>query len=64
MNVRHSGYTLPYREGRDNPCPGCGRDQWWVGLATAECAFCATALELDRPTRPTKPKIIRRGKTQ
>lgn len=29
-------------------CPGCGRANWHVGRATAECAFCATALPLEK----------------
>lgn len=33
-----------YRIGQ--ACPGCGRSHWHVGRATAECAFCATAMPL------------------
>jgi hypothetical protein len=40
--------TITYCSGEVNHCPGCGRSQWLVGRTTAECAFCATALPLDR----------------
>jgi len=40
------GYHVQYHPGQPNHCPGCGRDQWLVGRATAECAFCATALPI------------------
>jgi hypothetical protein len=38
------GYVIRYKAGCE--CPGCGRSNWHVGRATAECAFCATALPL------------------
>lgn len=41
-----SGYRPVYRSGETNHCPGCGRSQWVIGRATAECAWCATALPL------------------
>lgn len=41
---RPRGYAILYRPGQVNHCPGCGRSHWWVGRASAECAFCATAL--------------------
>ena len=40
------GYHVAYRDGEVNYCPGCGRSHWYIGRATAECAFCATALPL------------------
>ncbi|MBD3772100.1 MAG: hypothetical protein IE921_00790 [Rhodobacteraceae bacterium] len=40
------GYGVAYRPGETNRCPGCGRQHWHVGRATAECAFCATALPI------------------
>ncbi len=40
------GYAAVYRQGSANQCPGCGRSQWLVGRASAECCFCATALPL------------------
>lgn len=45
------GFRPLYREGEVNRCPGCGRSQWLVGRASAECAFCATALELPNSDR-------------
>lgn len=41
------GYHILYRANEQNHCPGCGRSHWIVGRATAECAFCGTALPLD-----------------
>ena len=38
--------TARYHIGETNHCPGCGRSQWIIGRATAECAFCSTALPL------------------
>ena len=42
----HSGYRIAYRQDQANHCPGCGQSQWMIGRATAECAFCGTALPL------------------
>lgn len=42
--VEGRGYRPQYHHGEVNHCPGCGRSQWWVGRASAECAFCATVL--------------------
>lgn len=42
------GYFILYREGITNHCPGCGKTHWYIGNRTAECAFCATALDLQR----------------
>ena len=33
-----------YREGAR--CPGCSHSHWLVGIVTAQCAFCDTALPL------------------
>jgi hypothetical protein len=40
------GYGPTYTSG--SRCPGCGRGHRIVGRASAECAFCATALPLAR----------------
>lgn len=40
-----------YRRDATNYCPGCGRTQWLVGRRSAECVFCATALDLDNGYR-------------
>src|SRR4051794_41861836 len=40
------GHHVVYRAQETNRCPGCGRAQWHVGRATAECAFCETAIPL------------------
>jgi hypothetical protein len=29
-------------------CPGCGKSHWIIGNHTAQCAFCDTALDLQR----------------
>lgn len=42
--VHFSGYRPVYTSGCN--CPGCGRSQWDVRRATAECVFCHTALPL------------------
>lgn len=44
-----------YRREQCNPCPECGNSQWHVGRASAECAFCATALPL-APLRGGPPR--------
>ena len=46
------GYSILYRKGQPNPCPGCGRSQWYVGRQSAECAFCGVAL----PFAPIRPQ--------
>lgn len=38
-----SGLIL-YRQGERNRCPGCHREHWHVGRASAECAFCGYTL--------------------
>ncbi len=44
------GYSVAYRAGQTNFCPGCGRTHWYVGRVSAECGFCATALPLVEAT--------------
>jgi hypothetical protein len=44
------GYSVAYRAGQINFCPGCGRTHWYVGRVSAECGFCATALPLVEAT--------------
>jgi hypothetical protein len=57
------GYCAVYRENEVNHCPGCGRTHWHIGRATAECAFCATALPLALAmSEPGGTPIIRRRK--
>lgn len=46
FNPAAFGYHATYRDGERNHCPGCGREHWFVGRTTAECAFCGTALPL------------------
>lgn len=41
-----------YRAGAVNHCPGCSHTHWHVGRATAQCAFCATALPLAETETP------------
>lgn len=38
------GYVPLYRAGMD--CPGCGGRHWWIGVRSAECAVCGTAIAL------------------
>ena len=55
--------SLPLYHGDTvNHCPGCGRTHWNIGRATAECAFCDTALPLAASmSRPNKPMFWFRG---
>jgi hypothetical protein len=46
LSWQHHGYSIPYRVGESNHCPGCSRQNWIVGRLMAECAFCGTALAL------------------
>jgi hypothetical protein len=46
FNPAAQGYRILFHEGQANPCPGCGRSQWYVGRSSAECAFCGVALPL------------------
>jgi hypothetical protein len=41
-------YVILYRHGVTNYCPGCGKSHWYIGNCTAQCAFCDTALDLQR----------------
>ncbi len=40
-----------YRPEVQNWCPGCGKSNWFVGRFSAECAFCATAIEIKQAPR-------------
>ncbi len=53
------GYHIAYRDGETNHCPGCGRTHWYIGRVMAECAFCATALPLERATMVGGSQIVR-----
>lgn len=46
--LENNGYVLLYRHGMTNHCPGCGKSHWIIGNRSAECAFCATALDFQR----------------
>ena len=48
-----------YRAGSENRCPACARSHWLVGRATAECAFCGTALPLAFGAPPTFRFLLR-----
>ena len=50
INPAARGYGAIYHEGQVNHCPGCGMTHWYIGLSTAECAFCFTALPLTNPS--------------
>lgn len=56
------GNHVIYHHGEFNSCPGCGRSNWYVGRLTAECAFCATALQLREASITEQPVIFRRGR--
>ncbi len=47
LHVRR-GYHVAYRLDSVNDCPGCRRSQWYVGRTMAECAYCETALPIER----------------
>ena len=47
-NVHQRGYFMLYRHGVTNYCLGCGKTHGYVGNRTAQCAFCDTALDLQR----------------
>lgn len=42
------GYHVVYR-GPETHCPGCGRRHWFIGRRSAECCFCGTAIDLEKP---------------
>jgi len=46
LDPRSRGHHVVYRMNETNRCPGCGRAQWYVGRAMAECGFCETAVPL------------------
>lgn len=49
LAIVRDGFVVLYHQGENNHCPGCGKQQWDVRRATAECAFCGTALPLAHP---------------
>jgi hypothetical protein len=56
------GFLPLYHGDTVNHCPGCGRTHWHIGRATAECAFCDTALPLAASmSRPNEPMFWFRG---
>jgi hypothetical protein len=46
INLGRTGFRPMFRLDDVNPCPGCGKSNWYVGRTTAECAFCGSALPL------------------
>ena len=46
--LEQRGYVILYRHNVVNYCPGCVKSHWIIGNRSAECAFCATALDLQR----------------
>jgi hypothetical protein len=62
FNNAQRGNHVLYRHGMSNNCPGCGRSQWIIGRRTAECCFCATAIELEEPAPSSTPHIMQRGR--
>lgn len=63
FNPAQLGYRIVYRMDEPNRCPGCGQSQWIVGRATAECAFCATAVPLEGGRSMGSGLFNSRGKT-
>jgi hypothetical protein len=60
--TRQRGYMPLYHVDTVNHCPGCGRTHWHIGRATAECAFCETALPLAvTSSQPPEPLFWFRG---
>lgn len=57
------GYRMVYRKHETNHCPGCGQQQWIVGRASAECAFCGTPVPLQRGQMNGAGLVRARGKT-
>ena len=56
------GFRPVYHGDTVNHCPGCGRTHWHIGRATAECAFCETALPLAvTSSQPNEPMFWFRG---
>jgi hypothetical protein len=46
IQLGRTGFRPSFRLDQANPCPGCGKSNWYVGRATAECAFCGSALPI------------------
>ena len=46
LDLPGRGHHVVYRTTESNRCPGCGRANWYVGRASAECGFCGTAVPL------------------
>jgi hypothetical protein len=63
FNPARLGFRIVYRANETNHCPGCGRSHWIVGRMSAECAFCATALPLERGFTVGTGLFRNRGKT-
>ncbi len=58
------GFRPLYHHDTVNHCPGCGRTHWHIGRATAECAFCETALPLAASAaQPAEPLFWFRGRS-
>jgi hypothetical protein len=57
------GLRAAYWSNQVNYCPSCSRSQWLVGRSSAECAFCATALPLERSFTPTAAEDTRNLRT-
>jgi hypothetical protein len=54
------GWLPLYHQDTVNHCPSCGHTHWHIGRATAECAFCETALPLAMVSaQPMEPRIWR-----
>jgi hypothetical protein len=52
------GFTPLYHQDTVNHCPACGHKHWHIGRATAECAFCETALPLAMvAAQPMQPRF-------
>jgi len=56
------GFRPLYHADSVNHCPACNRTHWHIGRATAECAFCETAIPLAISSlQPMKPLFWFRG---
>lgn len=62
FNNAQRGNHVLYRHGETNHCPGCGRSHWIIGRITAECAFCATAIQLQEASVTRDVRILERGR--
>lgn len=45
-----TGYRPLYHGDAAEHCPGCHGTHWIIGRSTAECARCAAALPLAKPS--------------